>query len=947
MLVLLVSAAAIALLPGQVGGMPGMTIHVSDSGVGQYKKGLKTGDNFGDYAVTKVNRAFPELCGGGSGCAAQIMLVMPTIDEMKVLSDAEIRNELNSRLGKAIQNARQQGHREFEIQLITDIGPTTYLNESVQRDVARWGTLAYDAIGEVYDNYTALGENVTVDATTGSNGTHMLAVNVNQWARYMSAVDMIDGRAGYDDVLRVIDALKSRNGKNTLRLFHSRYDLPGLGRFSSQALNLTVNSLIQAHTRSWPGRQVNEAQFKAAMANFGVAKQVVQAHPDTQLFLIDGPWAFSPKRSHINSMAYQFNEAPFVAEPYFLDRSSGKVLPGTPYLAFQKDLRQRTDAATRLLSASEYDAIIGGVAKRDQWVTGFDMLRRVQSQIQITSGSARIELIKTRTHLLSQMPDWLKAASAKEKDLAYGALNGLVNHWSASSTLAAEKAIFANVQTQLRAAHPAGGPGRAAAAAVGDFVLVPRVAAENLLDTVNALVGLIEHVDGLGLKKYSPRKLFGIAGADYLDFADKLNKFSKSLGEDLEAYGDGRFYLWDSKTVRWFADEGLKKALPEVFKALLASNGIKTGKLTFGLEKLIFAAADHIAEGHASIDTVTLYADAYIKFFSGVSGLLICKGNVACSQAVATAFETGLGLFRQALQPLTNKLVLWKSGNAKQLIGDWRTLQNARLANGLAPVDIDVDYDRKLLNANGINDRMIAELNEEVDRLKQIRVARYNELAQGRPRSPERESANREERDDRDDDELDDLEISPDEDREWDDDDPPPWIVRAECMLGFCDGPEDDDDGGDDDPGDDGGPPPPPPPPPPGDPPDDGGPGDPPDDGDPPDNGGPGDPPDDGGQDDPPDDGGPDDPPDDGGPDDPPDDGGPDDPPDDGGMDDPPDDGGPGDQPKPAPNGILELGGINIYLEDMSISYDGLTVLKEQALEARPDTDSLSWSFER
>ena len=105
-----------------------LIFHLTDFGINQWDKNLRTGQDFGvvKSAGGVVNTVYPDLCSGRPGCAAQILVVMPDVARPGSALLTDLRPQFKQAILDKVAAARRQGIREFEIQLIQNIDTKTY-----------------------------------------------------------------------------------------------------------------------------------------------------------------------------------------------------------------------------------------------------------------------------------------------------------------------------------------------------------------------------------------------------------------------------------------------------------------------------------------------------------------------------------------------------------------------------------------------------------------------------------------------------------------------------------------------------------------------------------------------------------------------------------------------------------------------------------------------------
>jgi hypothetical protein len=153
-------------------------------------------------------------------------------------------------------------------------------------------------------------------------------------------------------------------------------------------------------------------------------------------------------------------------------------------------------------------------------------------------------------------------------------------------------------------------------------------------------------------------------------------------------------------------------AAKAIAKAELKRNHKLTGRFAQldGYQALATVAFKLARGDNLDVSTVTEIVDAVNNLAWTGLGMAACGGNHGCTTAIQTFGTTLARVLRKWSEPIFTGAVAARSGNGRRIVEDYRTLQLARTAHGLAMQRISVVYGRELLRANGLSDA-------EVDRL--------------------------------------------------------------------------------------------------------------------------------------------------------------------------------------------------------------------------------------
>jgi hypothetical protein len=192
-----------------------------------------------------------------------------------------------------------------------------------------------------------------------------------------------------------------------------------------------------------------------------------------------------------------------------------------------------------------------------------------------------------------------------------------------------------------------------------------------------------------------------------------------AIGKDIEETSNERFVLLKSNTLEKVGQVGIEN-LPKTVVALKRSGILpKTFNLpgTFGAEDIAVAVGRHIGSGKADIDTITYYLDGANQAAWGVLGFMV--GGNQGSRLYQSVAKKVAGIARELSQPAFNNTVVALRGQGRELVDDWRTLQKARIHNGLTVQSMRQVYGDDLLLNNGLSMKMINEFDAEAHNMNQ------------------------------------------------------------------------------------------------------------------------------------------------------------------------------------------------------------------------------------
>ncbi len=234
-------------VPALLGPDSEITFHLVDIGIKQrWSKELRPGDLY--LTGSKGHKA---VFSDSSGLIAQILVPMPSDNELKSSSHEYIVAKIKMGLTARIESELANDVRDFEIQFVQNINASGYFSDERQKLVMEFGKAAYSAFGSVLDDLKRQTTNIAVDGTFASNGTTMFAKSVDSWASYaadFNRVSWIDGRAMELDARRSLDIM----GALKVRIINSYGDVPSQPKDwwskNSIANHDVVRSLLREYT---------------------------------------------------------------------------------------------------------------------------------------------------------------------------------------------------------------------------------------------------------------------------------------------------------------------------------------------------------------------------------------------------------------------------------------------------------------------------------------------------------------------------------------------------------------------------------------------------------------------------------------------------------------------------------------------------------------------------
>lgn len=271
-----------------------LIFHITNFGINQlWTEQMKVGNPF----LGEHNRVFPELNNTGRQ-GSQILLPMPTDEEMK-LSDLELTDLISNKLQSAVTRARNNGIKEFEIQLVQNINTMGYADfnpftPSRQKMVRKFEKIAYSSIGNVISNVEKDTRNISIDITTGSNGTMGFTESINSWKsykKYIRSADFIDGRALIDPMRRTIIEL----GAEKVSISNVSKDWYAPTPIISQLFKGTQNVFLTKYLPT----------LEPSIGAQQTVKQLVKEFPNIKAFLFKSPTKESLGDTHVRRMTDQ------------------------------------------------------------------------------------------------------------------------------------------------------------------------------------------------------------------------------------------------------------------------------------------------------------------------------------------------------------------------------------------------------------------------------------------------------------------------------------------------------------------------------------------------------------------------------------------------------------------------------------------------------------------
>ena len=211
-------------------------IYISDFGVGQWKHGMKLGDDF--------SKAVSQLLVGTSS-DQQILIPMDRdIDYVRLTEDQKAKEieRIRNILTQELRGRIARGTTTFEIQIIQDIkflrnpindGNTDkdYFDPEQQEMVAAFGEVAYEALARVHDDLELAGHTAYTSAHVGSNGAAVLVKCYQTWHRFINWLTLHDGRAKEADITEMLafmtDKYGRKEGQSRFHFFNTHGDALG------------------------------------------------------------------------------------------------------------------------------------------------------------------------------------------------------------------------------------------------------------------------------------------------------------------------------------------------------------------------------------------------------------------------------------------------------------------------------------------------------------------------------------------------------------------------------------------------------------------------------------------------------------------------------------------------------------------------------------------------
>jgi hypothetical protein len=216
-----------------------LTFHITDFGIEQlWSSDMKVGESFRDGH----NQVFSKL-----GKDSQILIPMPTDDELRNMDELQLRDKIAETLINQVRNKIENGVTEFEVQLIENVEKVDYVfgRKNKKELVEKFALSAYMAIGKMVNHLErTITDEISIDATLGSNGTAAFVRSHSAWKNYrhyIRAVTLVDGRARQDETQGAINVL----GADKVIIINTYGDYPG--DWNSIAYHYVTIELLKAN----------------------------------------------------------------------------------------------------------------------------------------------------------------------------------------------------------------------------------------------------------------------------------------------------------------------------------------------------------------------------------------------------------------------------------------------------------------------------------------------------------------------------------------------------------------------------------------------------------------------------------------------------------------------------------------------------------------------------
>lgn len=223
-----------------------VTLNITDFGINQKWKGLKTGDDF----TLASNKVFNDIPKRG-----QILIVMPPDNSFRNMTTEQMTKEIYKQVIPRINEGLATGNKDFEIQIVQNINKLGYFDPNRQKLVNDFGEVAYKAIGMINDNIKTKGLSTNIYGYLGSNGTKIFNENISAWKSYKSDwrhLNEYDGRASKSSTIDMINEL----GAEKVHGFNTRGDLPAPNDMPFAKDSIGNHDVLKEVKKDIPGFQV-------------------------------------------------------------------------------------------------------------------------------------------------------------------------------------------------------------------------------------------------------------------------------------------------------------------------------------------------------------------------------------------------------------------------------------------------------------------------------------------------------------------------------------------------------------------------------------------------------------------------------------------------------------------------------------------------------------------
>jgi hypothetical protein len=254
--------------------------------------------------------------------------------------------------------------------------------------------------------------------------------------------------------------------------------------------------------------------------------------------------------------------------------------------------------------------------------------------------------------------------------------------------------------------------------ATNEKLSVGREYAENLAISVKTLSKELKRWERL-----NPRegKL-----TDQLDFFQDAYDLCVAIEKDMAHWNStGNFVFLRSHTVEALGRLGIDKSVEGFVDYLAKRNGLPKGQkyATFGSKEFLHAAARHIRDGRADIDTIELYLDGFVGLTAGALGYRLGGHKMAATfQEVAM---TSAKLARKATAKDFKKIFVWWRGDGHKFIDTWRKVQEFNVANNIAVQSYEEYFGRNSIESQALSSALRNQLSTEADLLERQRLVKH------------------------------------------------------------------------------------------------------------------------------------------------------------------------------------------------------------------------------